>query len=147
MMKVRLVNMISYLLIFLFIYASISKLLDYEKFRVQIGQSPLLTTMSDFVVWFIPLAEVVISVLLVFSRSRLAGLYLAFGLMTLFSAYIIAILNFGVFVPCSCGGILQNMTWDTHLIFNLFFVLICIIAIYLEALVQAGNRHYTSQTI
>ncbi len=146
-MKVRLVNMISYLLIFLFIYASISKLLDYEKFRVQIGQSPLLTTMSDFVVWFIPLAEVVISVLLVFSRSRLAGLYLAFGLMTLFSAYIIAILNFGVFVPCSCGGILQNMTWDTHLIFNLFFVLICIIAIYLEALVQAGNRHYTSQTI
>jgi hypothetical protein len=53
---------------------------------------------------------------------RSIGLYLSFALMTLFSVYILVITNYSSNVPCSCGGILEKMTWNQHLIFNLAFL-------------------------
>jgi uncharacterized membrane protein YphA (DoxX/SURF4 family) len=50
------------------------------------------------------------------------ALYASFGLMVIFSAYIITILNFSEYVPCSCGGILENMSWRQHFWFNAGFV-------------------------
>jgi hypothetical protein len=140
MKKIIFINIICYILIFLFIYAALSKLMDYERFQIQIGQSPLLTTIPIFVAWFIPAIEFLISGLLVFRKSRLAGLYSAFGLMTLFTAYIVAILNFGVFVPCSCGGILQKMTWNTHWKFNMGFVIISAVGVFLETNFRITER-------
>jgi Methylamine utilisation protein MauE len=141
MKRILLIDTICYLLVFLFLYAAVSKVMDYEKFRIQIGQSPLLTTMTGFIAWFIPTLEILISVMLVLSRIRLAGLYFSFGLMILFSAYIIAILKFGTFIPCSCGGILQKMTWNTHLIFNICFVIIAALGVFLETSVRDSKRH------
>jgi hypothetical protein len=54
--------------------------------------------------------------------SRLKALYLSVGLMIVFTTYIILILNFSSFIPCSCGGILETLGWTEHLIFNLFFI-------------------------
>lgn len=34
------------LLVLLFVYAAISKLLDFENFRIQLGQSPLLSAFA-----------------------------------------------------------------------------------------------------
>jgi hypothetical protein len=110
------------LLILLFIYAASSKLLDYTKFRIELGKSPLLTAFAGLVAWSIPLLEIAIALLLAFVRTRLLGLYASFTLMVLFTAYIIYILNFSPYVPCSCGGVLQKLDWRTHLIFNSFFV-------------------------
>ncbi len=39
------------LYILLFVYAAVNKLLDIEKFRVQIGQSPMLTDIAWLVAW------------------------------------------------------------------------------------------------
>jgi hypothetical protein len=50
----------------------------------------------------------------------------------MFTAYIITILNFSEYIPCSCGGILQNMTWKTHLVFNIGLVLLSIAGILIE---------------
>jgi uncharacterized membrane protein YphA (DoxX/SURF4 family) len=114
----------AFLFILLFTYAGFSKLLDYQKFRVQLGQSPLLTAFSGWVAWIIPLVEILISLFLLFPKFRTIALYASFSLMVVFTAYIVAILRFSEFIPCSCGGILQNMTWSTHLKFNLCFVLL-----------------------
>src|SRR5579872_238198 len=110
------------LIILLFIYAASSKLLDYTKFRVELGKSPLLTAFAGLVAWSIPLIEIGIALLLAFVRTRLLGLYASFTLMVLFTAYIVYILNFSPYVPCSCGGVLQKLDWRTHLIFNSIFV-------------------------
>jgi len=113
-----------YLFILLFVYAAASKLLDYEKFRIQLGQSPLVTNVATILVWFVPCVEIMISVLLAIPRARLVGLYMAFSLMTGFTLYIIGIMYFSPYVPCSCGGVLQNMNWGQHLIFNTGFVIL-----------------------
>lgn len=112
------VEIISFLFIVLFVYAALTKLADYKKFVVQVGQSPLLTDIASFVAWFIPAIEITIAVLLSFSRTRTAGMYGSFSLMVMFTAYIIAILNFSEHIPCSCGGVLETLGWTEHLVFN-----------------------------
>ena len=127
------VEVIAGLLIFLFLYASVSKLIDYQKFRVQIGQSPLLTAYARWFAVIVPVLEIIISLMLAIPRLQLIGFYASFNLMVMFTSYIIAITNFSEYIPCSCGGILQNMTWNQHLLFNIFFVLISLSGILLHS--------------
>ena len=126
------VEIISFLFIFLFVYAALNKLLDVEKFRVQIGQSPLLTDIAPFVAWFIPVTEIAVALMMSIFRFRLIGFYAAFGLMVIFTAYIVAILKFNEHIPCSCGGVLQSMSWTEHLIFNVCFVLLALAGVMLD---------------
>ncbi|MGS2765326.1 MauE/DoxX family redox-associated membrane protein [Sinomicrobium sp. M5D2P9] len=125
------IDIICLLFMILFVYAAASKWLEFEKFQAQLGQSPLLTTLADGVVWAVPAAELLISLLLFVPRFRLAALYASLSLMTLFTAYIVAVLYFSPYVPCSCGGILEKLGWTEHLVFNLVFVALAIAAILL----------------
>lgn len=125
------IDVISALFVVLFVYASITKLIDYSKFRVQIGQSPLLTAFSGTVAWLIPSVEITIAVMLSMLRFRLLGLYASFGLMVMFTAYIVVITRFSEYVPCSCGGVLEKLSWNEHLVFNLVFVALGFVAIIL----------------
>ena len=135
---------ISYLFILLFVYAAVSKFLDYDNFQVQLGQSPLLSAYAGFVVWMIPLLELVIAVLLAVKQFRVIGLYASLGLMVLFSSYIYLILNYSSYVPCSCGGILEKMNWHEHLYFNLFFTLLSLFALFL---LQNTKRSYVIRSL
>lgn len=115
---------VSLVFILLFVYAAVSKLLDFETFQVQLAQSPLLSAYAGILVWVVPVIELVIAVLLFMDRTRIFGIHGFFFMMVLFSVYIFFILKFADFVPCSCGGVLEKMSWNQHLIFNLFFVVI-----------------------
>ena len=134
MKRSTIVDFISMLFILLFIYAASSKLMDFENFRVQLGQSPLLRLYSKSISLFIPVIEVAISLLLITAKFRLIGLYASFTLMIMFTAYIIAITRFSDNIPCSCGGVLQNMSWNQHLIFNIIFDVFAVIGIFLYRL-------------
>jgi hypothetical protein len=124
MKKTVVADIVCFLFILLFVYAAISKLIEFDKFRVQLGKSPLLTAFPEVVAWSIPAIEIMVSVFLLYRKTQLTALYTAFTLMVTFSAYIICITKYSYYVPCSCGGILQNMSWSQHLWFNLFFVAI-----------------------
>lgn len=118
----KIIDIISAFLIFLFVYAAVSKLTDYELFVTQIGQSPILTSFAGLLAWSIPLVELIISGLLVFERTRLLGLYAAFSILTAFTVYIFLASRFSEVVPCSCGGVLSQLNWNEHLIFNIIFL-------------------------
>ncbi|MFH6960659.1 MauE/DoxX family redox-associated membrane protein [Flavobacterium aquidurense] len=117
-------EVVSFLYILLFVYAAISKLLDFENFQVQLGQSPLVSSFAGIVSWAVPVIELLIAGLLLFSSTRFLAMWSAFSLMTVFTAYIFIILNYSPFVPCSCGGILEKMGWKEHLIFNIVFMIL-----------------------
>jgi hypothetical protein len=105
--------------------------MDYQKFSVQIGQSPLLTGFGGSIPWLVISAEILISILLIIPRVRLIALFGCFILMTMFTAYIVAILNFSPYVPCSCGGILEKLGWTEHLIFNCGFIALALLGVIL----------------
>jgi hypothetical protein len=125
------IEVISAAFVILFVYAAATKLMDYDKFRLQIGQSPVLTGFTGIVVWLVPATEVFVAALLMTMRFRLIGLYASFTLMVMFTAYIIVITRFSDYVPCSCGGVLEKLSWNQHLVFNLVFVALAVIAILL----------------
>lgn len=117
--------------VLLFIYAATSKLLDFETFTVQLAQSPLLSAYAGIIAWLVPGIEIAIAILLMLPRFRTIALYAAFTLMVMFTAYIYIILNFSDFIPCSCGGVLEKLSWTQHLIFNVVFIVLAALAILL----------------
>lgn len=127
--KKNIVEVICLLYVLLFMYAAVSKLLDYHDFSIKLGQSPLLSAFAGYVAVGVPMLEIIIALLLCFPRWRFIGLFASFCLMVAFTAYIFIILNFSSYVPCSCGGILQDLGWTEHLIFNLFFVVLAVIGL------------------
>ena len=141
MKKKTIVEIISALLVFLFIYTAASKLLDFGKFKYQLSQSPFITNISWFVVWAIPLGELIISAALISKRTRLAGLYLSFFLMLLFTGYIFIMLRYSSYLPCSCGGVLSKMTWKQHFVFNLAFTGLSLSGILIQN--RKSNKSHT----
>jgi putative oxidoreductase len=117
------IECIAALLVLLFLYASLSKFLDFKTFTGEMNNQPLPNSWTPFLVWFIPCTEIAICVALIFEYTRLLGFYASLILMSLFTVYtIIILLHFFSYVPCSCGGIIKRLTWRQHLWFNLFFV-------------------------
>jgi hypothetical protein len=126
------IEIIVFLFILLFVYASISKLFDHSKFVLQLSRSPILGPYANFISWFIPGIEMAIAVFLMLLRTRFIGLLASVALMIIFTVYIILILFFSNFIPCSCGGVLEYMGWGEHLVFNSLFVVLGLIAIVLQ---------------
>ncbi|PSL03085.1 MauE/DoxX family redox-associated membrane protein [Cecembia rubra] len=123
--KVRslLLEVIPYVLAFLFLYTGFSKLMDPVGTYQGLSNQVLPTLLAELLFYSLPPIELTIAVLLLKDRTIKIGLASFSILMTVFSAYIILVLT-GVFgrVPCSCGGVLNSLGWWEHLWFNLFFL-------------------------
>jgi putative oxidoreductase len=131
--KQVLIESVCALLILLFLYASISKFLDFKTFIDQMNNQPLPNSWTPFLVWGIPLLEIAISISLLFEYTRLIGLYASLILMIAFTLYTgIVLLHFFPYIPCSCGGVIRKLTWSQHLILNLFYVSLSILGIILQ---------------
>ena len=126
-------EIITALLIFLFIYTGLNKMLDYSKFAFTLGRSPFIQPMAGFIAATLPAGELILALLLVFKRTRLLGLYASFFLMLLFTGYIALMLLYAYDLPCSCGGVLAALSWPNHLIFNIFFTILSLIGIILQS--------------
>jgi putative oxidoreductase len=130
-MKYRLLpRTIVALLILLWIYAAFSKLLNYELSRSQMLSQIFPAKISEVLIWLVPATELLTAALLLFRQTIRAGLYVSLYLLATFTFYIGFIMT-GLFgrIPCSCGGVLQEMTWIQHLFFNLFFMALTLVAI------------------
>jgi putative oxidoreductase len=123
----------SIMLVLLFTYTAVSKVLDYETFRGQMLNQPLPSSLSSQLAWAVPLIELIIAVLLIIKNTRLIGFVLSLVLMTAFTIYVgLIIANTFNRVPCSCGGIMESLSWEGHLAVNLFFLLLSMTGLLLE---------------
>ncbi|UPK67990.1 MauE/DoxX family redox-associated membrane protein [Chitinophaga filiformis] len=126
MKTTTLVAWISYALFFLFMYASISKLIAFEYYLYDLTRSPLLKTYALTVAIAVPALEFITAALLVPGKTRVFGLASAVILLLLFTGYVLYVLSFTKDRPCTCGGIVRQLTWPQHLVFNLAFLLLAI---------------------
>jgi hypothetical protein len=140
--KNLIIEIICSLLIMLFIYSSLSKLSAYNRFSVQLSKSPFITSYYQLVAWSIPATEIIIAFLLAVKRTRLVGLYASFFLMNLFTAYLVIMLNFSYYIPCSCGGVLEYLSWEQHIVFNSFFIVIAGVGVLLKTYNTSSKNIY-----
>ncbi|WP_346984961.1 MauE/DoxX family redox-associated membrane protein [Chryseobacterium sp. POE27] len=103
--------------------------MDFENFRNQVSASSLLNGFSQFLPYMIIIAEFLIVGLLCYRKTRTTGLIGSFVLMLIFTGYIALLLRTNKNLPCSCGGILEKMSWHQHLYFNIGCVILSSIAL------------------
>jgi type IV secretory pathway TrbL component len=99
-------------------------LTDHSVFKLSILQSPIISNYATAISWLIPLLELTLACMLSFDKYRQKGLLLSLILMIIFTCYIAYMIVFIPNLPCSCGGILKELTWGSHLLFNSFFILL-----------------------
>lgn len=126
------VEFISGLFILLFVYTAVSKFSDMENFQSVISKSPLIGNYSTLVSWGIPISELLISALLFIPKTRTIGLYSSAIIMLGFTGYIYYIIHYTPHLPCACGGVIAQMNWNQHLIFNIIFTVLAILGILLD---------------
>ena len=125
------VETICYLYSILFLYTASSKLMGLSDFKLQLDRSEILGPFGEWIAWMVTLLEIVLAILLLIKPFRLAALYGSLILMTLFTGYIAWMLRFSDHIPCSCGGVISTMGWETHLVFNACWIVLALIGIVL----------------
>jgi putative oxidoreductase len=119
-----------FLLIVLWVYAAVGKLVDFPRFRREMHNQQLWPFIKEILIYLLPPIEIATAGMLAFSQTLLRGLYTSLTMLITFTAYIVlALLHFFKHVPCPCGGIMTNMTWANHLILNITFLFLNIIPI------------------
>lgn len=126
------------LTILLFMYTAVSKLLEYDIFVFQMRRAPVpfMQSWAPFIGRVVPIIELALVALLFIDKTRYWGLICSLLLMVSFEIYIIWMkimeMQTGVELPCTCGGVISNMGWTTHLLFNAVFISLLGLSIYYE---------------
>jgi hypothetical protein len=128
-------NFSSISLIILMAYAAVAKGYDIELFQKQITESPLIPlSMTNMVSYVIPISELSAALLLIPKQTRFWGFLFSYFLMLIFSVYLATLVKlFGANLPCACGGILGQMGYNTHIVFNIFFCIVALISTILSS--------------
>jgi putative oxidoreductase len=143
-----LLESISALLVLLFLYASVSKFLDFQRFVGDMNNQPFPKPVVFLLIWGLPSLEIAIALSLIVERTRLVSLYASLILMGLFTIYTGAILlRFFAYIPCSCGGVIRKLTWKQHLFFNLFFVAISAVGAKLQRRKSLNTINITKNSL
>ena len=136
-MKTRAFNLaieaITAVLLLLWIYTGLNKVIHYDKFSFELGRSPFLQHIAPLVAILVPAGELLTAILLIFKRTRVVGLYASLFSMTLFTGYVYVMLHYAYDLPCSCGGIIELLTWEQHLLVNVMLTLLTAFALLLQS--------------
>ncbi|SFF07132.1 hypothetical protein SAMN05518672_11563 [Chitinophaga sp. CF118] len=122
MKKQIVIEIIAFSFFFLFVYTSLSKLYQYDFYYNDLLRSPLLSSVAYPISILIPGSELIVAVLLIPDRTRKYGFIGSLILMALFTLYVGYVLTLTTDRPCTCGGIIRQLSWRNHLIFNLIFL-------------------------
>ena len=125
-------NVIAAIFIFLFAYTSVSKLLNMQPFQFTIKSSPFIGQWPSLIAWSVVFAEWIVVLLLLYPPLRWIGFYLSLLLMSAFTIYIAYMLTTVSHLPCSCGGILKQLSWKAHLVLNVFLTLLSLAGVIVE---------------
>jgi len=129
--RTTIIEIITVLNIILFLYTGIAKIMDYSLFKEQLADSPILSFAATPVALFLPWAELIVVLLLIIPKWRLKGFYCSFTLMILFTAYIIALLSTSKKMICSCGKVIELLSWKQHVMFNTSIIALNLLSILL----------------
>lgn len=132
----------SVMLVMLWTYAGLSKLIGLERFTEQLKLMPMgiLQRAAPVLAWGVPLLELLLALLLLLPLLRRIALVLSGALLIIFEIYITSMLLSGRELPCTCGGLISQLRWKEHLIFNGAFILLSFVPFLLPYMSHI-NKH------
>jgi putative oxidoreductase len=118
------VFLVIWLYIVLYGYTAIDKLWNVGTFIDAINVQVFPKVLTPYIAWGIPVIELILFSLLIIPKTQHLGLYLATGLMLVFTIYVGwgAVQDVGD-RPCGCAGIFSTLKWHEHFQLNSAFLL------------------------
>ncbi|MFC5623628.1 MauE/DoxX family redox-associated membrane protein [Algoriphagus winogradskyi] len=113
-------KIISTVLILLWTYTGLDKLIRFESSRKAFHNQTFPADLAEILAYIVPIVELMIALLLLFSVTRWWGYLSSILLLTVFTTYV-GLIWVGAFprVPCNCAGILESLGWTEHFWMNL----------------------------
>jgi hypothetical protein len=111
-----------------------------ETFNMELRLSPVLNPFASLLRWTIPIVELFVAILLLTKRGRINGLLATFFLMLIFTIYLIILNNFDYYIPCSCGGFLENISVKKHIFLNTILALTALLGFYQAKKIKIINN-------
>ncbi len=118
------VDIITALLILLFLYDGLEKFSHLDSFRASLNSFPVVDHLTRLTSWLLPAIELFICLLLFWRRTRTTGLYAASGLLLLSTVYVANLFFSSLKPSCNCGEIIGQLTWSQVLFVNIVFTLL-----------------------
>ena len=114
------------LIIGFFAYTLVNKLLQFDAFKLNLARTGIFEArMVDLVAYFAVAMEAASIILLVFFRKW--GLRFALLMMIAFTLYILYLATTGHYEVCGCGGVLNGLKFQWHLLINLVLIFILLL--------------------
>lgn len=118
----------SFLFILFWLFAAGTQLYDFKGFKGEMNNQVFSGRISTGLAYVIPITEIVIAGLLVYTSTRLAGMMLSLLLALTFTIYVgLALLEVYYRIPCNCAGLLGgDGTWEANFMLNLFVTVVAL---------------------
>ncbi|MDR7131667.1 putative membrane protein YphA (DoxX/SURF4 family) [Algoriphagus sp. 4150] len=119
----KLSNILSVLLVLLWTYTGLDKLIRWDTSHKAFHNQTFPAELAEILAYTVPMAELLIALLLLFSVTRWWGYLSSILLLSIFTTYV-GLIWVGAFprVPCNCAGILESLGWAEHFWLNLGFI-------------------------
>lgn len=109
-------------LVFLYIYTGLSKYQSLNTFQVVLGKSILIKAYSIPISLVLPGFEILLAIALAIPKTRRLGFLTSAYLLSAFTLYLLYMIKFSPKLPCSCGGIISQLSWRQHIILNTILI-------------------------
>jgi len=115
------------------------KLIDFPVYRIKMRRQYFFEPLKEWLVWGIPIVELLVALALIVTyvvgtakglRASLVANLILIGVFTLYAG--LAATGIFGYVPCACGGVLEDMRWWVHFLFNLALTLIAALGVWLH---------------
>lgn len=121
----RLINILHFAVFILFLYSAITKSLDFDLFVNTLDKSPFFLNINTKAIAIaVIVLEIIIPIFLFFELTSKIGYFLSFFSLFLFTGYILMMMKFSPYLPCSCGGLIELLSWTQHIYINIVFMII-----------------------
>lgn len=122
-------EIIIFLLLLMWAYTFVSKVLDFDTFRRQINGAYLLSSLGSPLPYLLQVLHLSLVVLLIKKSWRKIGLITSLSLLVLYTGYLIYILKFAPSIPCSCISLYSGFIWEDQLLVNFAVMVLNIIGL------------------
>ena len=130
-------------LIFLYLYTGLSKYLSINAFQSVLNKSIVLQAYATLLSLALPGFEILLAVLLAVPRTRHIGFKISQYLLSLFTLYLLYMIKFSPKLPCSCGGIISQLSWTQHIILNVCLMIVSLYGAYLSRQIKMEKNFST----
>ncbi|WP_144605864.1 MauE/DoxX family redox-associated membrane protein [Algoriphagus algorifonticola] len=113
------------LLVLVWTYTGLEKVINFGSSRKAFHNQPFPAELAEILSYSIPMAELLISLLLLFSVTRWWGYLGSMLILTVFITYV-GLIWVGAFprVPCNCAGLIESLGWSGHFYLNLGLIVV-----------------------